>query len=494
MFSWLSSLFSTPKATPPPPGMRTIPCSAVDLSTARDLVLTTGLVINARLDPERLEETLSKLIQSKFPCAGGRVAFRNGVYEFQIPETFDAGTPPARFTVEDYPEAYNCAGRPEIPIALRGPEPSVMPAPDLKAFLRSNTCPKSLEDFLQPNVPLLHIHVAVFNDLTFLGVTAPHIAFDALGTGTLLDAWTRALSGDDIDTIQGMERDVEPFESFTPAPNVGSIKPQVKRGWFDFGPLSQLNFIVRFLLRIIADPKEVRCFVRVPKAFLHDVKQTIMDELKAQGSSEYVGSSDVLMAWWLKTVYSHRAPTDHTPIHLHIVTDVRGKPIFADDALLAHPYIHNAVMTIAVPPLPVSAFRTESIGALALRMRRAIVAYNADPAGVRADLSWLCSESNALKTVFPGPPGAEFSVQSSWRAAKFGELDFSGAEAGPGDRTEKGKARVVFVNPVISSSKPLPMRGSGGVLMEDEEVIWMDQHRGEKDWERIRRRGEILFA
>ena len=46
--------------------------------------------------------------------------------------------------------------------------------------------------------------------------------------------------------------------------------------------------------------KEVHHLVRVPKVFLNETKQKIMEELKAQDSSEYVGSSDVLLAWWYK--------------------------------------------------------------------------------------------------------------------------------------------------------------------------------------------------
>ncbi|KAJ7805195.1 hypothetical protein B0H14DRAFT_2881312 [Mycena olivaceomarginata] len=490
MFSWLLSLFSAHKTTLPPAGVRTIPCSAVDLYAASGLVLTTGLVINARLDPQRLEETLANLIERKFPRAGSRLAFRNGIYEFQIPDTFDAvKTPPARFTVENYEEAYNCAGRPELPIALTGWKPSVIPAPEMEVFFRSKTCPKSQDDFLKPNVPLLHVHVAVFYDLTFVGVTSPHIAFDALGTATLLTAWTRMLSGEDADTMPGMQWDAEPFASFAPGSSSSSVKPKVRRGWFELGWLSQLLFILRMTSRIVPDPNEATYFVRVPKAFLNEEKQKIMAELKIQESSEYVGSSDVLIAWWLKTVYAIRAPTDRTPIHLHVVNSVRSQPIFAQDAPLAHPYVQNAVLSITVPPLPVRAFQTESLGALALRVRRAIVAYNTDPAGVRADLRWLCAGANATKTLFPCPPGAEFSVQTSWRAGKLGALDFSGAVAGD----EKAAARVVFVHPVVSSGKTVPMRGSGAVLMEDEEVVWMSQIRGKKDWERIRESGEIVF-
>ncbi|KAF7369439.1 hypothetical protein MVEN_00273200 [Mycena venus] len=469
MLSWLFSLFSTSKTNARPDGMRTIPCTALDV-IGRDIILTTGLIVKAKLDPKRLEQTLSKLIEIKFPRAGARLAFRNRAYEFQIPETFDTRIPPAKFTVEDRPEAYSCAGRPEIPIGLTSSRPCVTPmlGPDFDAFFRSKTCPKTLDDFLLPNVPLLHVHVVVFHDLTLIGVTWPHIGFDAVGMGTLLAAWTRMINGS------------------------GPVK--MKRGWFDLGWVAQLSFIVQFIWRFIRDPEEVLHLVRIPKAFLEEEKQKIMDELKAQGSSEYVGSSDLLVAWWLKILYGHRAPTDDTPIHLHVINSLRGQPIFTNDGPLAYPYTNNAVLSIPIPPLPASAFGQEPLSSLALHVRRAIITYNADPASVHADVQWHCAGSNAFKTVYPCPPGAEYFVQTSWRAARFGTLDFSGAVVPQReDEMTPTAARVVFVHWLSSSKKTIPFRGSGVVAMEDEDVVWTGQVCGKKEWELIKQRGEIEF-
>jgi hypothetical protein len=68
-----------------------------------------------------------------------------------------------------------------------------------------------------------------------------------------------------------------------------------------------------------------------------------------------------------QTAYTHRAPTNHTPIHLHIATNIHARPIFVDDAPLGQPYIHNTVQNIAIPPIPVHAFQAGSISALAYR-------------------------------------------------------------------------------------------------------------------------------
>ncbi|KAF7352179.1 hypothetical protein MVEN_01181100 [Mycena venus] len=494
ILSYLFSQFSRHENTPPPAGVRIIPCTAVDRFAAHRHVLTPGLVINARLDTKILEESMSRLIEHKFPRAGARLAFRNGVYEFQIPETFDAKTPPAVFTVDEHAELYDRSGRPQIPSTLNGSQPSIHPVPKLDEFLRSKTCPKTEAEFLKPNVPMLHVHFSVFHDLTFIGVTAPHMGFDLLGFAALLSAWTRVINGDDFDAIPGMEWDAQPFAHYVPAPGSRPVTPTRTslRGWSDLGWFSQLSFMGRFVLSAIRDPKEVNYLVRVPKAFLNEAKQNIMEELKTQGSREYVGSSDVLLAWWYKTAYSCRTPTDHTPVHLHFASSLRSRSVFAQDAPLAHPYINNAVSYLAIPPIPLSAFLTESLGELALRMRRAIIAYNADAVSLRADLRWLFEGSNATKMMFPCPPGAEFAFTTNWRDGKLGALDFSGAVVS--ESKSEAVAGVVFVHTVSSSDKALPLRGSGGVMMENEEVVWMGQVRGLKDWEMIRKSGAIAFA
>ncbi|KAJ7900604.1 hypothetical protein B0H14DRAFT_3423217 [Mycena olivaceomarginata] len=81
----------------------------------------------------------------------------------------------------------------------------------------------------------------------------------------------------------------------------------------------------------------------------------------------------MLLVWWLKTAYTHRAPTDHTP-------NIRARPIFADDAPLGQPYIHNTVQNIAIPPIPVHAFQAGSIM-------------------LRTDLQWLSAGANTSKNI-----------------------------------------------------------------------------------------------
>ncbi|KAF7328102.1 hypothetical protein MSAN_02490000 [Mycena sanguinolenta] len=375
--------------TPPEPAIpkdrHRIPCAGLDLE-ARDVVLTNGLVIDKRLDVEKLEKTLFTLVQTKFPRAGARLVLVNG-----IPHRFDANTPPVLFTTENYDEGYHSPDRPTIPICSR--QPSAQPMPLLQQYFRSKGCPTSLDGFLKPDVPLVHVHVTTFDDLSFVGITSSHVTFDAMGTGIFLRTWTRIINGEDEDSIPGMPWDAAPFESFK-GKDVSN-----RKGWFDLAFFSKLNFIVRFVYRILKDTEEVMRLVCVPKTFLDAAKEEINNQLRLEGSQEWVGSVDVLMAWWYKTAYAHRSPKDTTPIHIHMPMDLRGFPVFPGNAKLSIPYINNSALSIAIPPIPVNAFRTESLASLALRIRRTILAYTADLDWMRAAVQFRCAYP--FKDVFP---------------------------------------------------------------------------------------------
>jgi hypothetical protein len=157
-------------------------------------------------------------------------------------------------------------------------------------------------------------------------------------------------------------------------------------------------------------------------------------------------------------------------------------------APISTPFINNAVLSIAIPPLPANTLRNMSLRDLALHIHRAINAYRDDLDGIGVDVRSICAHPFAM--ILPCPPGAEYSIQTNWRKGRFGELDFSGAlveEAGL-----KLRARVRYVT-TIGSGTRIPIRGAGVVLFEDEQAVWMRQFRGVKDWERVKKAGEFEF-
>lgn len=195
----------------------------------------------------------------------------------------------------------------------------------------------------------------------------------------------------------------------------------------------------------------------------------------------------------LQTSYSnHHENDDKTPIWIHLSVDLRPMHIFTvssssgSDALspLTDPYIHNASSTIPLLPPPLaSELQSTSLGALALRIRRAITAYIAHPALIERELAWL--NHNPRIELFRGE---EHETQTDWAAARFSELDFSGARALESEC--KGSGRVLFVLPKTVLEPYMPLWGHGAILMEDENAFWMSQVKGREEWEEIRSGGQ----
>ncbi|KAF7339718.1 hypothetical protein MSAN_02187300 [Mycena sanguinolenta] len=363
--------------------------------------------------------------------------------EFHIPRTFSSDMPAIAFTADYYHGPYRLHADPGLDLRSllnsSDADPFFAQFPSMRRFLVSKSCPSSTEGFLERKIPMLHVHVSTFDDMTFVGITAPHILFDASGVGMLLRAWTRLLGRDDIEEIQGMEWDMAPFESFW-----GPTAMYGVRGYryyrFPFPPSAEeiiITSLVSWVRDLTRDRDESK-LVRVPKAFLEDKWLEVMHDLKLRGISESVTTSDVLLAWWAKTSYSLRKHDDKTPVFIHIPVNLRLEPIFPGASILTKQYINNASSTISIPPIAAGVFQTEPLPALALRIRRATTAYHADHLTLEHELRWR----NAHPTIelLRCPPGADSALQRNWCDAKLSELNFSGALVGG-----KKVASVMFV-------------------------------------------------
>ncbi|KAJ7290177.1 hypothetical protein C8J57DRAFT_1046006 [Mycena rebaudengoi] len=489
--------------------MRVVPCSALDVEQ-RHTVLTTGLVIDSPLDAQKLHHSLATLVERKFPRAGARLAIRNGVYEFHIPCSFEWPEPAITFTGDHYRESYGSPTRPDLESLLNcsDSEPLSCAFPSLRTYLISKTCPTSTAEFVRSNVPMLRVHVSVFDDLTLLGITAPHLLFDVPGIGTLLHAWTRLIPGDDINEIPGMDWDTTPFNTFRGPTGMlcvrgyGYIMPKAYPSHTYEPYISLLETWIRARMR----DREVRRLVRVPKAFLEDRRREIMENLKRQGSSELMTTSDVLLAWWVKTSHSLRRSDDYTKISIHIPVDLRSKRIFPDaTAILPQPYINNASLTNSVRPFAIKTLQTESLGDLALRIRQAMIVFNSDLSAFEDELRWRnLNLDYKIFNLHRCAPHAESELQTNWCDAHLSSLDFSAARVPGTEESKRARVLLVLADAVMADdymSKDdalmyhcTSLRGNGAILVEDANaIVWMSQVKGRKEWEKNRRSGGFKF-
>lgn len=164
------------------------------------------------------------------------------------------------------------------------------------ALFRGPNTPREVKDFLVPGTPLVHVHIASFDDATLIGATTSHAMFDVQGFRVLFDAWTAALRGD-LDSVPSSPRVYVPYDHI--AKDVTKSTPiqlppdQPKRGFFALGFFGTVRFIAKFLLRVVRDPRERTKLLYVPHEWLAKRKEECMVELEGK---EYVSSSDVLVA------------------------------------------------------------------------------------------------------------------------------------------------------------------------------------------------------
>ncbi|KAJ6458834.1 hypothetical protein C8R47DRAFT_1328108 [Mycena vitilis] len=496
-------------------GMDIAPCSAFDLAK-RTGVQTTALIVSARLDPERLKESLCAVVERRFPRAGARLGKKYGVYAFHVPAAFDVSTPAVAFTTAEYNEPYGlpAAGRPVIPFLAdpalySGSKPAFMQSPGLREYLISPTCPTSPAGFTNINTPLLHVHVARFSDLTLVGLTYLEMLCDAYGLGMLLRAWTRVLAGEDLAATEGegkgMDWNAAPFSEFC---DYAPADTQCPRGYgFFWAELHDFLLPpVLWAVNWVSDTlrRDETRLVRVPKAFVERIRKEWMEGVTRHGTegSKGVVSEDMLMAWWWKTSYSCTTREyEQEPVCLHTSVDLRTKHVVASE--LEEPYINNASATIPLQ-ICLKSVQEMSVGELAQRIRGAIKEYHdAEPAKFERELRWR--EANPGVPLLRCPPGYHSSLMTDWRETGLGALDFSGASVrceksvGPwsDSKSEEGsKVRVVGVSTeTLLADKWEPKRvlqcGTGAILMEDEHAIWMSQIKSKREWRKLERCGVI---
>ncbi|KAJ7628432.1 hypothetical protein FB45DRAFT_1028524 [Roridomyces roridus] len=444
-----------------------------------------GLVVDAKLNVQLLKDTLFTLVEHKFPRAGARLTDQYWSLEFHIPHSFNSENPPVAFTADHYCERYGSRVRPGIPglFKVSGSEPS--------------TC----LDIMDSNTPVVHVHVTVFEDLTFIGVTYLQVMFDVPGLHTLLSAWTRLLAGDTLDAIRGMGRHFTPFDVLQGPPV--TLEDQGVRGHSYFAPdyFSGEEFSptarVKTWLR-----EEVNTLIRVPKAFLDQRIFEIIHDLKLNGFSEFPDTCDILLAWWLKVrftstefvdscgfqlSYSHRPSNDKTLLTVHIPVNLRSMPIFMGESALTEPYINNASSTIPAPEcITIHTLQAESLGDISLRIHRAIKEYHKDLVTAQEELRWR--EKWPMRRLHRGLMHHKSALFTNLTG--LSDLDFSGAAFTGGD--SQGNGRILFVTSETKLETYMPgLRGTGELLIEDADAFWLSQVKTRKEWDSLCAAGTI---
>ncbi|KZV78361.1 hypothetical protein EXIGLDRAFT_783942 [Exidia glandulosa HHB12029] len=247
----------------------------------KDITMTMCMIVHAVLDVDKLKTGLFAAIEHKVPRAEARLASRNGLHEFHIPQSFSDATPPCAFTyIHHHIPFVGTAGSlpPSLPAEATS-EPYLVDASMSRAALcRGPNTPREVKDFLVPGTPLVHVHIASFDDATLIGTTTSHAMFDAQGFRVLFDAWTAALRGD-LDSFPFSPRVYATYDHIAKdvtTQTQSKIQPppdQPKRGFFALGFFDTARFLAKFLLRVVRDPRERTKLLYVPHEWLAKRKE-----------------------------------------------------------------------------------------------------------------------------------------------------------------------------------------------------------------------------
>ncbi|KAF3018006.1 hypothetical protein E8E15_006283 [Penicillium rubens] len=422
----------------------------------RGTVLDVSLKFDDVLDVSKLRDALNRLLEMEdWRQLGARLRMnRDGKLEYHIPAHFDASRPAFSMT-----NAQHETSIADHPLGARIPHttgtPAIFPSPDeLSPLLRSADAPKHIDDWTYSDRPQLCIHVITFSDATVITITWLHTLADVMGMTTILNAWTALLQGnrEAIPKLQGFRSD--------PLTQLGQRTPAEKYMHFNrvFGRKEFLWFIGLNIFDRLWYRQEERRTICIPATCLRSLRQQASSEISATSSSEggtvpFVSESDVLLGWWVRSLYGALGlRTDQTILvnnALNLRTSLHESFMSKDSA-----YMGNA-LCMSPTFLQGQQIADEPLGQIALRIRES-VAEQRTPEQVEAmtALQMQTMEKTGYLALV-GDPRMMLLSCSNWHKARLFDMDFSPAvlqsSAQSSSQNTQKKGKPSYVNGVQHS-------------------------------------------
>ncbi|KAF3021629.1 hypothetical protein E8E14_014080 [Neopestalotiopsis sp. 37M] len=347
-----------------------VPSSLWDnMDIMREQVLVLTLQFDDALDPEILRTSLIKLKDKKL--------------ELHVPPKFTDERPAIGFAHQHH----------EITIAQHelgskllskpGPEHPEFhtPVADVLPLCLRPGNPRSSQDYLTSDEPVLSLFVVSFLDATLVSLTWPHCAWDMSAQKEIMDAWRCVLDSreDEIKPAANLVPDIL-LETAAKAAEHNNeaflLQNHICQGWKFFAYLTR---IIWESLWGWNNPTPI--VLSVPPAYLRSLRE----EAVASGSREeetgevsgaaatFLSDGDILTAWTARLSAGAVASAPSRSVTLLSVFDVRGRLPAVYDASRA--YLQNCVLALhtrmSPGDLPAGAKR---LGVLAGAVRASIVA------------------------------------------------------------------------------------------------------------------------
>ncbi|KAJ5143333.1 uncharacterized protein N7515_002120 [Penicillium bovifimosum] len=422
----------------------------------RGTVLDISLKFDDVLDITKLRNGLEELINiESWRQLGARLRLnRDGKLEYHVPAQFDTSRPGfIMTTVEHGTSIVDHSLAEKIPQATD--KPTIFPSPDeLSPHLRSADTPKKIEDWLCSDRPQLSIHVITFTDATIITVTWLHTLADVMGMTTILNAWTALMRGD----REAVPR-LEGFRS-EPLTELGQRTPAEKYMHYNrvFGRKEFLWFIGLNILDRLWYRQEERRTICIPATTLQGLCQEASIELSTLSpegeASPFVSESDVLLGWWVRTLYGGLGLRTDQTILVNNALNLRTS--LHDSFKSEHTAFMGNALCMSPTFLQGHQVADEPLGQIALRIRQSLAQQRTTEQVEAMTALQLQTMEKTGYLALVGDPRMVLLSCSNWHKARLYEMDFSSAVLQKSDHrsscSPQTSGRPSYVNGVQHSA------------------------------------------
>ncbi|CZR60865.1 uncharacterized protein PAC_10761 [Phialocephala subalpina] len=341
---------------------------------------TIGWIVQGEVDINALSDGLERAVQRRASWLRGRLArTETGSPPFEI------HVPPAQSDVRAFTISVQ-----EVKSDLSSVisyVPNGAPEPVIHVFqtfdkttLNPRGAIRGVEEYIEKDLPLLHLHVIKASDATFISLCWGHAAMDAVGAGQIVSAWEQELNNIKVDTVF---EDRDPRELFDFTNDVSLPPGWTLPGWIRPSFWEFVRFAVWIVYDLWAFP-QVHGSIYIPEALItHWIK--IAEEKLSE--DEWVSRNDLVEAWIFKYGWSYHPEKDLNTMFTAI--NFRGR-----HPQLPRTAITNTAMSYVTPPLTTAELRATSFAKIALRLRQSTLPFS-EPEHVAKVVAY---EFNNMKT------------------------------------------------------------------------------------------------
>lgn len=389
--------------------------------------------------------------------------------EYHIPAQYDESRPGFTFDVTQYDialESHHLAG--EFPRATAHPSLHGNQEQVMRSLCLHPNHPRTLDDWLYSDRPLLDIHVVAFEDATLVTISFMHLVTGASGMRRILRAWSDVLNGreEEVGALEGIGDDLLTEHSKATEPAEFVHYDRQVRGF------NKLVLVMYKLWDRFWYPTAESRLICIPGPCVDRMRNHAIQEL-SQGrepgqDSPFVSDGDILLSWATRTIVKALGVSPSRPLSVCNIFNSRAtllqKSPSDNTAFITNPCLLAPTFLSAGDALNLST------GHLASQFRTSLIQQRTRP---QCEAQLAMRHQSFVETgSFPVciDPSSVLVCCTNWHQARFYDIDFSSAV-----RCSKGQSNRVGKPASILVSRDLTGRGIpnlGNVFGKDGEGNW----------------------